>query len=157
MSIHTNTSVPSMSGSPRGRFGRNVLVGAAGSVVLAAAIGGGLWSRSDRNESASPAISAAAAVQPPSGPSLASSLATAGYTPHTVYIVGSEEQAALVRAGINDANAIRSTANEPPLLDEVFVAGSDADADALGSAETAANEILAAQYGVENRIVDLRW
>ena len=155
MSIHTKTSVPSMSGSPSGRLGRKFLVAAAGSVVLAAAVGGGLWVRSDRQEAASPAVQAAVAVQPVSTGSLAVARASGDYAPHTVYIV-TQEQAASVWGGINDANAIRFAANEPPLLDEVVVANSDEEAAAIVAVMSDSNSILAALYGVENRIVNLR-
>jgi hypothetical protein len=145
-----------MSGSPRGRLGRNILVAAAGSVILAAAAGGGLWARSDRHESSAPAVQAAAAVPPVSAGSLAIRATNGGYTPHTVYIVGSEEQAASVLRGINDANVIRDSQNLPPLLDEVVVASSDEEASAIMAGENDSNAILAALYRVENRIVNLR-
>jgi hypothetical protein len=144
-----------MSGSPR-RLGRKFLVATAGVVVVAAAVGGGLWARSDRQESASPAVQAAVAVQPASINSLAVSLASGGYTPHTVYIVGSEEQAASVWSGINDANVIRDNQNLPPLLDEVVVAQSDDEVAAMVAGFNDGNAILAALYGAENRIVNLR-
>lgn len=155
MSIHTNASVPSMSGSPRGRLGRNILVAAAGGVVLAAAVGGGLWVQSARHESASPVVHAPAVAGQPLGQSAAVNHVSGAYTPHTIFIVGSEEQAATVSAALNDANLIRHGAGEPPLLDEVVVASTDDAASAVVSAETDRNAILATQYGVENSIVDL--
>jgi hypothetical protein len=78
------------------------------------------------------------------------------YTPHTIYIVGSEDQAATVSAAISEANAIRSNMNEAPLMDEVVVAMSDDQAAAIESALTDSNGILAGLYGVENSIADLR-
>jgi hypothetical protein len=89
VSIHTNTSVPSMSGSPR-RLGRNIVV-AAGSVVLAAAVGGGLGAR--RSPEAACRPPRVAVVGPAATESSWSPGASRGYTAHTVYIVGSEEQA----------------------------------------------------------------
>jgi hypothetical protein len=155
VSINTNASVPSMSGGPRGRFGRNILVAAAGSVVVAAALGGGLWVHSARFESPSPVVHSPAVAGQPLGKSAAVSHASGGYTPHKIYIVGSEEQATTVSGALNDANAIRNEAGEPLLLDEVVVATSDEAAAAVVSAETDRNGILATQYGVENTIVDL--
>ena len=151
MTINTKTSTP-MSASPKGRFGRKILVAAAGSVVLASAVAGSFMARGNSNESAAPAVHAA--VQQSTQP--VSFSHTAGYTPHTVYIVGSQEQAAQITAAFNDANLIRSNINESPLMDEVFVAESDGSAASVVLAESDANRIRFDMYGVENRSVDLR-
>jgi hypothetical protein len=81
---------------------------------------------------------------------------SSGYSAHTVYIVASESEAQSVRAGIGEGNTIRASIGESLLSDEVLVAMSDDVGDSVVAAEAAANEILATQYGVENRIVDLR-
>ena len=151
MNMNSTTSTP-MSASPSGRFGRKVLVAAAGSVVLASAVAGSFMARGNSNESAAPAVHAA--VQQSTQP--VSFSHTAGYTPHTVYIVGSQEQATQITVALDDANRIRSNVGESPLMDEVFVAESDASAASVASAETDANAILVVAYGVENRIVDVR-
>lgn len=156
MSIHTRTSIPSTSGSPHGRLGRKLFVTAAGSLVLAAIVGGGLWARSGNHAPASPAAQAPAVVQAPATGALAVRASDGGYTPHTVYIVGSEEQAASVWADINDANVIRNDLMLPPMLDEVVVAATPESAAAVIAGFEDGNRILAALYQVENRIVDLR-
>jgi hypothetical protein len=150
--MNTTSSTPTRSASPKGRFGRTVLVAAVGSVVLASAVAGSFMARGNSNEAASPAP----AVVQQSTPSFTVSHATGGYTPHTIYIVGSQEQAAQISAAIDQANLIRSNINESPLTDEVIVAVSQDRAAAIVSAETDANGILASLYGVENRIADLR-
>jgi len=78
------------------------------------------------------------------------------FTPHTVYIVGSEERARLVWSGIHDSNAILRDLGLPPLLDEVVVAASSDDLAIAMAAINAANRVLLDLYGVENLIVDLR-
>ena len=153
MNMETTTSTPAMSASPKGRLGRNILVAAAGSVVLASAVAGSLWVRSSTNEAASPA---AHAVVSQSTQSVSFSHAAGGYTPHTIYIVGSQEQAAQISAAIEEANVIRANMNEALVTDEVIAAVSQDRAAAIVSAETEANGILASLYGVENRIADLR-
>jgi len=145
-----------MSDGPRLRFGRNILAGAATSIVLTAAVGGGLWLRSDRHEAASPVAQAPAATGRPVALSVPVSHPRSSYTPFTIYIVGSDDQAETLSAGFSDANVIRLYEGESPLLDKVVVASSDEAAAAIVAAETEANRILVAEFGVENRIVDLR-
>ena len=156
MNIHTPTTSPTMSGGPRGHFGRKLLIAGGTGVVLVAVAAGVVSSRSDRHEAATPAVLAPAAIQQSSAPFGGINRASGGYTPHTIYIVGSEEQAALVQAALEDANGILVGINERPIHDEVIVAVSADEGSFAFAAEIAANEIVFAQYGVENRIVDLR-
>ena len=157
MNIHTPTSNPTVSGSPRGRFGRKLFIAGGTGVVLAAVAAVGVLStRSDPHESASPAVQAPAAIQQSSAPFEGIHRANGGYTPHTIYIVGSDRQASDLRNGIDEANGIRASFGEPFLLDEVVVVFSNEDAAVAFAAQAAANEIFLAEFGDENRIVDLR-
>lgn len=147
MNIHTRPSTTPLPGNPSGWLGRTIVATVAASLVVAAVVGAGLWSRGGGQETT------IITVPPPPAP--AASFARA-YAAHTVYIAASAGQATELSAAINDANAIRSANNDTLLADEVLVAATDGDAAALVSAETDANAILAALYGVENRIVDMR-
>lgn len=154
MSIKTNTSAPSVSRSPGSRLGRNALVAAIGA---SAVIGGtvfatGLWTGAD-DSGPSPS---AGAVTSPAGSGITLSYAAAVLSPHNVYIVGTEDQAATIAANLNEANAIRDRSSEPALLDEVLVARSDTEAAAIVAAVNEANAILAAQGLTTNVVVDLR-
>jgi hypothetical protein len=127
----------------------------AGVLVLAAAvvIVIALWSQSGGSDESSVPVQAAPALV---APGLTISRTDNFYTAHTVYIAGSEEQAATVLAGINDANVIRDSMGLPPLLDEVAVATSGDEAASIQAAESDLNRILVALFQVENRVVDLR-
>ena len=117
MSINTT---PNMSNAPRG-FGRNALLATiGGGVVLMAAVGAGLWARSDSHEASAPAE--AVAVQPSSNAlvapaSTAQVLKSPGVT--WLYIVGSEAEAATLR------NAASSVPGSPS---EVILVGSKGEA-----------------------------
>lgn len=118
MNIET-TSTPTMSGVSR-RFGRRTLLATlGGSVILVTAVGAGLWARSGSGESSSPAVQAVAAQA-----SLNSAVApaAASHTRYTVYVVGSEEEAASVEAGIDYGNSILAANGEPPFSYSVFLA-----------------------------------
>lgn len=156
MTIRTRPSTPSIASSPNGRPGRNIVIAAAGSVIVAAAVAGGLWARSELGGSSAPAVEIPAGVPSDSTVDWATRSTEGAYTPHTVFIVGSADQGGVVQGYLNDADAIRSALRLSPLRDEVTVAASSEEATAIVAAETAANDILATQYGVANSIEDLR-
>lgn len=149
------TSHPSLPSAPRG-FGHNALVGIiGGAFLLSFVVAAGLWvsSRGDSSSPAAPAVSSNAVSQASrSASTFATTNAGGG---HTVYIVRSEEQAATVMAGIDEANAIRALSGEPLLLDSVVVAGSAAEAAGISDAVTEGNRIFAGLGVSEETVVDL--
>ncbi len=152
MSTYT-TSIRTVSGSYKRVAGHPVLAAVATAAVMAATVLAlVLSSRANSDEPSMPVQVQTAGL----APGLAISEPNSGYAPHAVYIVGSTEQSASVRAGINDANAIRDAQRLPLILDEVLLAASDVEAAQIAAAEEDANRILAVLYRVENRVVDLR-
>ncbi len=155
MSTYTR-SVRTASGSYKRVAGRPVIAAFAAATVTAATVVAViaivLSSRGSAAEPSMPVQTAPALV----APGLTISRLHDPYTTHTVYIVGSEQQAASVAAGINDANAIRDNLQLPPMLDEVVVVSSDEEAAVIVARENAINTILQSSYRVENRVVDLR-
>jgi hypothetical protein len=155
MTIHT-TSTPTMPSAHR-HFGRNALLATVGATVVfaAAAAGAVVVARSDGSAPAAPPVVAAAA-QPSSTNAVAS--ASSYDAPHTVYVVGSEEQAAMIRTGLSDAASIRMAVGEPPLPDteSVVVATSDDEAATIIQGINEANGIRATVGLAENTVVDLR-
>jgi hypothetical protein len=155
MTIHT-TSTPTMPSAHR-HFGRNALLATVGgTIVLAAAAASAvLVARSDSREPVSPPVVAAAAQ-----PSFTNAVASASSydAPYTVYVVGSEEQAAMVRTGFSDAASIRAAAGEPPLpeTESVVVAPSDDEAATVVQAINEANGIRATVGLADYTVVDLR-
>ena len=112
MTIDTTSATP-MSGPRKGHTGLNVLAGAiATGAFLTASVG--LWaynSQDTRTIPQAPAVEVAKPALPP-----VTFTSTFGRsTPYTLYIVSSEERAAAVRAGLEDANVVRAAANEAPL------------------------------------------
>jgi phage-related protein len=121
VNIHTTTSSPTTSGHPR----RNLLVATA-ALALAAAMIVSVWPRGAGHESSAPAIKAPVAggqllVQ--TGPGR-----VAGSATHTVYIVGSEAEAARIRGYLSESDSMRANVGEMPLDDEVRVAAAGSDA-----------------------------
>lgn len=101
-------------------------VAAAGAALLAAAllaIGGWHVSREDRT---STSTTHAASLDQPGRPAALQEHRSTERLP-TVYLVGSSEQAALILNGIHVANAIRESAGEAPLHDEVIQIASAAE------------------------------
>ncbi len=156
MAIKT-TSAPTMPGAPR-RFGRNTLLAAiGGTVILTSALTGAvvLMRRDSSAPAASPAVGDAA-IQPSFTNAVAPAISYHG--PQTVYVVGSEDQATMIWAGLRDATSIRSAAGEPPLpeTESVVVAASDNEAATVVSAINEANVIRATNGLPAYTVVDLR-
>ena len=153
MAINT-TSTPTMPGAPR-RLGRNALLATLGGTIILAAVAAGavVVTRSDSSAPAAPPVAVAAAQ--PSFTNVGASASSAD-APHTVYVVGSEEQATLIRAGISDSDSIRMAVGEPPLLESVVVAASDDEAATALQAINEANVIRATNGLAAYTVVDLR-
>jgi hypothetical protein len=79
-------------------------------------------------------------------------LPSAPDAPPTVYLVASQEQASVVRGGIEQLNAIRATQGPPPLVGEV-VAFDSAEAEVQYWAVYEANRL---RDGAPGMIIDLR-
>ncbi len=145
-------SVRSLSNEPAGHLWRNVVVAVLGGAVVLAAIGGAsVWYRGGAAEE-----SQVQAVTAPATTGAAVRHPAARSAPHTVYVVGSEEQALAVSTALGESAAIRNAAGEPPLLDEVVVVNSDEEAAAVKDAMAELNRILDSQRLPENLVVDLR-
>jgi hypothetical protein len=74
----------------------------------------------------------------------------------TYYIVGSEEQASTLKAGLADADLIRHSIGEPALHQSVHIAVSPEDAAALTAAVADGNRTLVSLGLGEDHVVDLR-
>ena len=155
MSAYT-TSMRTVSGSYKRVTGRPVLSAVTAAAVVAAmalvVVALVLSARGDSGEQRAAVQSVPAAAQ--SG--LTGNGLTSGYVAHTVYIVGSAEQAVEMEAAMNDLNATRAQLQLPLLQDEVLVASSDADAATLTSGQEELNRVLVGLFTTENPIVDLR-
>lgn len=81
---------------------------------------------------------------------------TSRYEWHTVFITDSEQLAGEIAVNITEAEAIRWATVAPGVRDEVIFVDSAEAAGAVLAAELERNTILVEEYGVENRIVDLR-
>ncbi|MBA4182047.1 MAG: hypothetical protein C0506_15765 [Anaerolinea sp.] len=147
-------SVPKFPGAtgPSGRKALFALLG--GGAVLAAAFGASVYSRSTSDEPAAPpAVSAPAAQANEGSAALAPGRALAS---RSVYVVASEEQAALVWLGVRDANDILAWLGEPPSDDSVVVVPSGVQATEVMDAIAEGNRILATLGGPVSVVVDLR-
>ena len=147
-----NISNPSASSVPapsKWTPARKLLAGiAAGSLLVAA----GLWAQSIGGESLTPdsrLTTGQAFIPQPHFGSVDEGLV------RTVFLAGSEAQAATMRANLNEADSIRNQQGLAPMLDDVLVAATQADADRLTGLIEEGNRILAA-VGRPYRVVDLR-
>ena len=153
MTVHT-TSTPTLPTAPR-RFGRNaVLATIGGTIVLAATVTGVLMVRSANRE---PVSAPVAVVAEPAFTSVVVS-ASSSDGPHTVYVVGTEEEAATIRTGLSEAVRIRATVGEMslPEMESVVVASSDDDAAAVVQGINEANGIRADAGLPAYAVLDLR-
>jgi len=152
MTIH-RSSRPKMPHVPHGFRGNTLVAVIGGAILLGGLVAAGLRVNT-RSDSSSPAASINAGSRPAQAAGLFASTSTGGG--HTVYIARSEQQAATVMTGIDEANAIRSLSGEPLLMESAVVAGSEAEAAAVTGAFTDGNRIFAGLGLREDTIVDLR-
>lgn len=147
-------SVPRFPGAtgPSGRKALFSLLG--GGAVLAAAFGASVHSRSNNTDSAvPPAVSAPTAPANESGAAMVPGRSLA---PRSVYVVASEEQAALVWLGARESNDILVSLGEPPSDDSVVVVPFGVQATEVMEAVAESNRILATLGGPASVVVDLR-
>ena len=133
---------------PSPRRGPNRLLIGLAAAALAVAVGAGIW-QAQRNDSAGETATApAAGVERPAG-------ARAAESAPTIYLVGSQAEAAKVQAFINEADAVRAHLGEPPLVEQVaVVAPENADAFLRIMGE---QDAVRAGLGLPSvRVVDLR-
>ena len=143
--MNTNIATPGM----RNRFAKQYILPAVGAALAIAAVAGvGVWQASDGGDGAE--TPAATAVQPYTF--------TAGATEDvpTLYIVGSDEQAAAVRFGLDELNNIRATGSIGSVADDALVVGSAEDEENLKLAILETNAIRFALGLPEVEVVDLR-
>lgn len=148
-------SAPSVPSANRA-FGRKpLLVALGGGVVLAGVLGASIWSRSGSSDR--PAPVPPAAVSGASHGEGYAVLSSDGRTnPHHVYLAGSEAQAAIVSAGINEGESVRAGLGLGPFLGSIIVVTSDAQAAEVMAAITEGNRILDTLGVLADTVVDLR-
>jgi len=149
MTIQSTTAVGRRAG-PLTRDRALILGGLA--VVLIALIAAVAWQTRDGEERATE-TPVAPAVQP-----VAQSAATGAAVPETaqIVIVGSEAEADRLRAGLNEAEAIRGGLGLAPSNTVVSVAATDADAQRILAATDDANRIRAELGLPSMEVRDLR-
>ncbi|MBI5946984.1 MAG: hypothetical protein HY875_02460 [Chloroflexi bacterium] len=154
--MRVQTKSPSIeSGAFKHGTGRLILAVAGGAILLAGVAAAGVWAYHS-GDSPSATVAPLAAVVPAASGAPVASPAGQSRRGETVYIVGSEAQAAGVMAGISEANVIRAVSGEPPFLDTVVVVASDAQAAEVMNAVVEGNRTLAARGEPERTVVDLR-
>lgn len=147
---------------PSGHFARNTLIAAVGgSAILVAVFAAVVFARGGSDESpraAAPAVAPAAVAPAIEAKGATLSAIAAGYAAarRPIYLVSSEEQATLVRAGIDDSNAILGALNEPLQLASVMVVGIAIQDETLFQSVMEGNATLRALGLPEKVIVDLR-
>ena len=150
MTVRTPTIVTGRSAGP---FGRDRALVAAGlALLIATIVAVVVWQARGGDEVAVEAP--AATISQPAQVSFAPA-ATATAVP-TVVIVGSQEAAERLRAGLDEAEAVRAGMGLAPLETEIVVAATDAEAERIAAATQEANQIRAGLGLPEIPFTDLR-
>jgi len=152
MNIRSTSNTVTFGTNTRRHPGRAAIVTIVGGVlILSSAVFATAAYRGERSDS-HPALAAAPAPTAATTP-FASAVPVQG--PHTLYIVGSQAEADAIMAAIKDANAIRDTIGEPPVVAAVVVVGSRDEADRLVPGQPNLNGILDTNNEPGMEIVDL--
>jgi hypothetical protein len=137
------------------RFGRHFVLGAAIGGLMIAGAATALWARGNGGPSSTPRDETAFTV---TGGVATSSFRNTPPPPSTVYLVGSEDEAAYLRAAMADSDSIRAAAGLAPLNETVVVVSSEAEADMIRAGVTDASTIRQStgEPSFDQTVVDLR-
>jgi hypothetical protein len=116
----TTRSVPAIPGAPRQGTGR-LIVATVAAVLLGALVTAGIWAYTS-SDAPRATVSTPFGLEVPVG--VEATVSISGPI-KTIYVVSSEEQAATLRVGLNEANQISGMTGGPLRLDAVIVLPAD--------------------------------